>query len=315
MIRPVQLRDALQLAEIYNYYILNTVITFEVDTIDAKEMEKRLQANNPKLPWLVYEENEKILGYAYSKNWKARSAYKQSVEVSIYLNHQNTSKGIGTKLYSQLIEQLKEMGIHAIIGGIALPNPTSLALHEKLGFEKVAHFKEVGFKFNQWIDVGYWELLSPKLKIVNYEPKYKSAFKEINKEWIDKYFKMEDSDYKSLDYPDENIIQKGGHILVALYNGIPAGVCALVKLENHRYEYELAKMGVRPNYHKKGIGKQLGLAIIQKAKDIKANNIFLESNTILAPAINLYRQLGFIEVTDIETPYARCNIQMELILK
>jgi L-amino acid N-acyltransferase YncA len=101
------------------------------------------------------------MGYAYAQPWKGRSAYRYSVEVSVYLDHQITQQGIGSRLYGELFQILAERGFHAVIGGVTLPNPVSVRLHEKFGFEKVAHFKEVGYKFGKWIDVGYWE------KIVN----------------------------------------------------------------------------------------------------------------------------------------------------
>jgi L-amino acid N-acyltransferase YncA len=158
MIRSIKVEDAKSIAEIYNYYIVSTVVTFEVTPVSTQEMEERILASNKKLPWLVYEKNSQIIGYAYATDWKTRSAYKQTVETTIYIKANENGKGIGCILYSELINQLRK-NHHAIIGGISLPNEASIALHEKLGFQKVAHFNEVGFKFNKWIDVGYWELL------------------------------------------------------------------------------------------------------------------------------------------------------------
>lgn len=159
MIRPVKPTDATAIAEIYNHYIHTSISTFELAPIDAVEMEKRINAYSPKYPWLVYEENDKVLAYAYSSPWKARKAYKHTVESSVYLNHQAFGRGIGTTLYTQLMDELRAIDIHAVIGGISLPNPASIALHEKLGFEKIGQFTQVGRKFDQWIDVGYWELI------------------------------------------------------------------------------------------------------------------------------------------------------------
>ena len=159
MIRPVRLEDAEQIAEIYNYYILNTIVTFEEVVIDGQEMLTRIKAVIQHHPWLVYEKNGIILGYAYATLWNKRSAYKRSAECTIYLKHDAIGGGIGSKLYGALFECLVEMNFHVIIGGISLPNPASQAIHEKFGFQKVAHFKEVGKKFGKWIDVGYWELV------------------------------------------------------------------------------------------------------------------------------------------------------------
>lgn len=151
------------------------------------------------------------------------------------------------------------------------------------------------------------------VSIVDYEPKYHSAFKALNEEWISAYFKMEQSDYNALDNPDTYILNKGGHIIVALLDNEPVGVCALIKMNDPDYEYELAKMAVSPKAQGKNIGFLLGTSIIEKAKSLGASKIYLESNTILKPAINLYHKLGFKEVTGRNTPYERCNIQMELV--
>ena len=105
------------------------------------------------------EDEGQVVGYAYASRWKSRCAYRYSVETTVYLSSAATGKGFGSLLYEHLIAELRQRSIHSLIGGIALPNNASVSLHEKLGFEKVAHFKEVGWKFNQWIDVGYWELI------------------------------------------------------------------------------------------------------------------------------------------------------------
>jgi len=159
MIRNIQPVDASQICDIYNYYIQNTVVTFEEKLLEVEEMKKRILNISEKFPWIVYEENGVIIGYAYACEWKPRTAYKYSVETTIYLKPELHRNGMGTLLYSHLINILKKRDIHAAIGGIALPNKASIALHEKLGFRKIGQFKEVGFKFNKWIDVGYWELI------------------------------------------------------------------------------------------------------------------------------------------------------------
>ena len=159
MIRKVTLEDAGEISEIYNHYILNSIATFETIAIGVEEMQNRIRLVQQNFPWLVFESDGEILGYAYATEWRARRAYKRTVESTVYLRHDAFNKGIGTKLYKALLKELNKMKVHAVIGGISLPNDASMALHEKFKFEKVAHFKEVGFKFNKWIDVGYWELL------------------------------------------------------------------------------------------------------------------------------------------------------------
>jgi phosphinothricin acetyltransferase len=165
MIRTVKLEDAKEIAEIYNHYILNSFVTFEELAVSTEEMHGRIEASHLKFPWLVFEKENEILGYAYASVWKPRSAYKHTVESTVYLKKEATKYGIGSLLYAALISQLKGLGYHAVIGGISLPNEASVALHEKFGFEKIAQFKEVGYKFNKWIDVGYWELLIHKKNI------------------------------------------------------------------------------------------------------------------------------------------------------
>jgi len=157
-------------------------------------------------------------------------------------------------------------------------------------------------------------LESGMVKIVDYKPIYKEAFKELNEEWIKKFFKMEESDYQALDNPQEYIIEKGGYILVALFNNEPIGVCALIKTNHQGFDFELAKMAVSPICHGKGVGYKLGKAVIEKAKVLNAKVIFLESNTILKSALHLYRKLGFVEVPNHNSPYERSNIKMELVL-
>lgn len=152
------------------------------------------------------------------------------------------------------------------------------------------------------------------IEIVPYKKQYRYTFKSLNQWWIEKYFTMEEMDYKALDNPKEYILDKGGHILFALLNKEPLGVCALIPTSLQEYDYELAKMGVSLSAQGKGIGLLLGEAIIEKAKTCGAKKIHLESNTILEPAIHLYRKLGFKEVSGLPSPYSRCNIQMELTL-
>jgi len=160
MIRDVKLNDANRIVEIYNYYIENTVITFEEKLVSNNDMKKRIsEIRGFDLPWMVYEEDCDILGFAYASKWKSRCAYKFSVEATVYLSPLAKSKGVGTKLYKKLFSRLKEKKLHVVICGISLPNPASIALHEKFGMEKVAHFKQVGFKFGKWVDVGYWQIV------------------------------------------------------------------------------------------------------------------------------------------------------------
>ncbi len=159
MIRSVTKQDAQAIVDIYNHYVKNTVITFEEECIDSNKMLERIEkVTDLNLPWLVIEENNRLLGYAYATPWKARSAYRYSVEATVYLASTEQGKGLGTQLYQALFAELKQKSIHSVLGGITLPNPASIALHEKLGTTKVAHFHQIGRKFEQWLDTGYWQL-------------------------------------------------------------------------------------------------------------------------------------------------------------
>lgn len=159
MIRNATDADAPAICAIYNHYVTDTVVTFEEQPLAPVEMLSRMAAVQEKLPWLVLERDDAIAGYAYASPWKSRAGYRFTVESSIYLAHALTGRGFGSMLYASLLENLRARNIHCVIGGAALPNPASVALHEKLGFAKVAHFRENGFKFGRWIDVGYWHLL------------------------------------------------------------------------------------------------------------------------------------------------------------
>ncbi len=158
MIRQVQLKDASAICAIYNYYIANTIVTFEEEALKDSEMAKRIKTVSAKFPWIVFEDNGEVIGYAYASSWKDRSAYRYSVESTIYLKNGCEGKGIGTALYETLLADIRKQCIHAVIGGISLPNASSIALHEKLGFKKIGQFNEVGMKFGKWVDVGYWQL-------------------------------------------------------------------------------------------------------------------------------------------------------------
>jgi phosphinothricin acetyltransferase len=155
-IRACEKKDIASICDIYNYYIEHTIITFEEVPLSCEDMTHRIESYMQKFPWLVGEVDDKVIGYAYGAKWQVWSAYKNSVEVTIYLRHGEAGNGHGQRLYKALIQALSGH-CHTLIAGIALPNEGSIKLHEKFGFKKVAHFKEVGQKFGHWIDVGYWQ--------------------------------------------------------------------------------------------------------------------------------------------------------------
>jgi L-amino acid N-acyltransferase YncA len=159
MVRAVKYADAARITEIYNHYILNTLITFEEHPLSPEEILARIKSITAEYPWLVYEDNGRVVGYAYAIRWKERSAYRHTVEAAIYVDVQDTGKHLGSQLTAALLDELRAMNIHSVLAGIALPNAASVALCEKFGCVKVGQLKEVGYKLNQWVDVGYWELI------------------------------------------------------------------------------------------------------------------------------------------------------------
>lgn len=159
-VRPVTAQDSEAIATIYNHYVTETIVTFEEEPVTPVEIARRIEeVTATPLPWLVAERGGAIVGYAYATKWRPRRAYRYSAEVTVYTAPELGGQGIGSLLYQRLLPALRERGVHAAMGGIALPNAASIGLHEKFGFKKVAHFEEAGFKFNRWIDVGYWQRL------------------------------------------------------------------------------------------------------------------------------------------------------------
>ncbi len=154
-----------------------------------------------------------------------------------------------------------------------------------------------------------------EVRIVDFTPEYKQAFFDLNRRWIESYWQLEPHDIELLGNPENNIIAKGGHILVALYEGRAVGVCALCKMDpSTGFDFELAKLAVNPDIQRMGIGWRLCTAAIEKAKTLGATTLFLESNTRLKPAIALYRKIGFEELPEYHPEYARGDIQMKLKL-
>ena len=158
MIRAAAQADAEAIADIYNYYVTDTIVTFEEEPVSKSEIAKRIhQVQGAGLPWLVAEEDGQILGYAYATPWKERIGYRFSVEITVYLDKDCKGRGIGSQLYAELFRLLEKAGVRSAVGGVALPNDASVALHEKFGMRKVAEFERIGVKFDQWINVAYWQ--------------------------------------------------------------------------------------------------------------------------------------------------------------
>jgi phosphinothricin acetyltransferase len=159
-IRPGEAGDLNRLVEIYNYYVTETHTTFDTDAfaVGARTQWFTQFAETGPHRLLVAEADDAILGYATSTVFKPRAAYNTSVETTVYVDNSRQGKGVGTQLYSQLINELiREDSVHRAYGGVALPNSGSAALHEKLGFKRVGSYHEVGFKFGKFWDVDWFE--------------------------------------------------------------------------------------------------------------------------------------------------------------
>lgn len=157
-VRAAAAEDAAAVAGIYNHFVMRTIVTFEEEPVGPAEIARRMDdVRNASLPWLIAERSGTVVGYAYATPWRGRRGYRFSTEVTVYVATDQAGQGVGSQLYANLLPALQERGIHAAMGGIALPNDASVALHEKFGFKKVAHFEQVGMKFDSWIDVGYWQ--------------------------------------------------------------------------------------------------------------------------------------------------------------
>ncbi len=159
-LRPADAADVEAIRRIYNLYVATTTISFEEEPVTAEAMAGRLAGVQAAgLPWLVAATSAGVCGYACATRWRERHAYRFTVECTAYVAPEALGAGVGSALYGRLLPQLKQLGLHAVIAVIALPNPASIALHEKFGLSKVAHFREVGHKFGRWHDVGHWQAL------------------------------------------------------------------------------------------------------------------------------------------------------------
>lgn len=159
-VRPIEEADVAAVVAIYNHYVENSVATFEEAIVSELEFQQRINAVAiAKLPWLVIESGGVVCGYAYASPWRARSAYRFSTEVSVYVDQRKLHHGHGQRLYNALLERLREKGLKTAIAVVTLPNDASQKFHDSLGFEKVAHLSKVGLKFDRWLDVGYWQLM------------------------------------------------------------------------------------------------------------------------------------------------------------
>ncbi len=152
-IRLAKPSDARSLLDIYAPYVENTAITFEYEVPTIEDFANRVEKTLEKYPYLVAEEDGVVLGYAYASTYYARAAYDWAVELSVYVSQDARGQGVGSKLYDALEDLLDQMGYVHFLACISLPNEASLALHRKRGYQQVAHFPKIGYKFERWHDI------------------------------------------------------------------------------------------------------------------------------------------------------------------
>lgn len=171
IIRPASEADAGAIATIYRPYVTDTVTSFELDPPDAAEFVHRMMVS-PRLPWLLAEVAGQVVGYAYASPHRSRAAYRWSVDCSVYLAAGFQRAGWGSRLYSALFAELRKLGYATVFAGITQPNPASVAVHERLGFQPVGTYRNVGFKSGSWHDVSWWQLpLSTELPAMPADPR------------------------------------------------------------------------------------------------------------------------------------------------
>jgi L-amino acid N-acyltransferase YncA len=158
-IRSATAADAAAILAIYAPIVRDTIISFEIEVPTVHEIADRIDTTLKTHPYLVAEVNSEIAGFAYAGQHRARSAYRWSADVTIYVAAEARRSGVARALYGRLLPMLAERQFHAAFAGIALPNPASVGLHEAMGFAPVGIYREVGFKFGRWCDVGWWQRL------------------------------------------------------------------------------------------------------------------------------------------------------------
>lgn len=158
MIRDVEERDIARITQIYNWYIVNGVETFETEPLTVEQMRSRVRAISATHPYIVAEEDGEVVAYAYAHPWKERAAYAATWETTVYADHTCVRRGLGTSLMRVLIDRCRRQGCRVLIACITGCNAPSIAMHRKLGFFRASHFKGVGVKMGRTLDVTDYEL-------------------------------------------------------------------------------------------------------------------------------------------------------------
>lgn len=157
VVRDATPADAAACAALYAPYVVATTVSFEEEPPDAAEIARRIAAAQERHAWLVAEQDGRLLGYAYAGSWRARSAYRHTCEVSVYVDREARGGGIGRTVYGALLDRMREVGMRLAVAGATMPNEASERLHRALGFEVVGTFREVGLKQGRWCDVRWFQ--------------------------------------------------------------------------------------------------------------------------------------------------------------
>lgn len=158
MIRNLDVNDTQALLDIYNYYVLNSNVTFDIEAVSFETFKSKILLINSEYPFIIFEEGRDLLGFAYGSRFRPKPAYNHTVESTVYVKHDAHGKKIGTQLYATLLKMLKQQGFHTVVGVLTLPNEASVKLHNKFGFKQAGQLNEVGRKFDVWQNIGMWQL-------------------------------------------------------------------------------------------------------------------------------------------------------------
>lgn len=153
LIRPAAARDLAAINAIYNHYVLTSTCTYEVEPVTEAARAQWLADHGERHPATVAELDGRVVGWGCLSPYRGRFGYRYSAEHSVYVDQDHHRRGIGAALLRDLVERARALGYHTLIGGCDSAQAASIALHERHGFERVAHFREVGRKFDRWLDV------------------------------------------------------------------------------------------------------------------------------------------------------------------
>jgi phosphinothricin acetyltransferase len=190
MIRLAKPSDAAAMLEIYAPYVVNTSITFETEIPSIAEFEHRIGSYMENYPWLVFESQNELAGYAYASRYRDRTGYQWSVECSVYIHDKYHRSGIGKALYEALFAILKKQGFRTVYAVINLPNPESVKFHETCGFTWFANYENVGYKLGKWKTVGWWKLIVNEFSD---EPPAPILFSKLDQNFLPQLFKEKTS--------------------------------------------------------------------------------------------------------------------------